>query len=373
MIYLFKKNFGLLGAVLMAGLTGLFITLYPSPILAAIAGAMSGFLLAQRVLLSRVSWVNQLNTFMSSCRDGDFSVRLDSDGNQGAPAELADSCNAVAGLFQQQAELITRFSDEAAEISRGVVNNLGCATDQADTDTAMINEAISALTGSVEQVSSSVGRASDASEHADKCANEGNVAMTDALGSMAALSAELGNARDAMQKLEGFVDNVGNVLGVIRGIAEQTNMLALNAAIEAARAGEQGRGFAVVADEVRGLASRTQKATHEIQEMVEQIQAGAHDVVAVVAEGDSQATVCEEYLETACIALSEIGGEISSIMSVTAEINGLTGEQRSVVTSLGDRMQNSADERQARLENSGLLSMADSLTELAGNLQGNGH
>lgn len=373
MIHLFKKFSGLLAAVSMAVLAVLFVTVYPSPLLAALAGALSGFFVAQRMLLARISWVSQLSDFISSCRAGDFSVRLESEGKQGVPAALAESCNAVADQVQQRAEQVARFSGEAMEISQGVVNNLSCATDQADTDFSMINEVISALTGSVDQVSSSVNQATDASERADKSAHEGNVAMTEALGSMAALSSELGNARNAMQKLDGFVDNVGNVLDVIRGIAEQTNMLALNAAIEAARAGEQGRGFAVVADEVRGLASRTQKATHEIQEMVEQIQAGARDVVSVVAEGDTQATVCEEYLETACIALSEIGGEISSILSVTTEISGLAGEQQDVVVSLGDRMQNLANERQARLENDGLLSMADTLAELAGNLQGNSH
>ncbi|WP_424565405.1 methyl-accepting chemotaxis protein [Thiogranum longum] len=195
--------------------------------------------------------------------------------------------------------------------------------------------------------------------------------MTEALGSMAMLSGELGNARDAMQRLDGFVDNVGNVLSVIRGIAEQTNMLALNAAIEAARAGEQGRGFAVVADEVRNLAGRTQNATHEIQAIIEQIQTGAREVVSVVAEGDGQATVCEELIETACIALSEIGGEISAIESATTEINALTDAQRGVVELLGDRMEHSADERRSRLESNGLRSMAEDLHKLADKLSGN--
>jgi len=323
---------------------------------------------------ARPFWVNQLIAFLSSLRDGDVPARLDEEGKPAAiPAELAASCNAMVDAIQAQSRRVAAFSDDAAGMSRGVVDNLTQAGEQAEADASMINEAVSALGGSVEQVSQSAERATEASAHANQCANEGNVAMTEALGSMALLSGELGNARDAMQRLDGFVDNVGNVLSVIRGIAEQTNMLALNAAIEAARAGEQGRGFAVVADEVRGLAGRTQNATREIQEIIEHIQNGAREVVAVVAEGDSQAGICEELIETACIALSEVGGEVTSIESVISEINGQTGEQRNVVTSLGERMQHSANERRERLENGGLLSMADSLNELADKLHGNRH
>ena len=366
-----QRGLDLVVALVVLGLAGIFVTVYSSPLLAALAGIAGGFFIARLVLFSRTSYVSQLSSFMSSCRNGDFSARLDSDGKQGVPAELADSCNAVAELVHERAGLTAQLSDDASGIARGIVDNLDQASEQAEAEGSVISGAVSALAGAVEQISNSAIRATEASAHADKCANDGNVAMTEALGSMALLSSELNNAREAMQRLDGFVANVGNMLSVIRGIAEQTNMLALNAAIEAARAGEQGRGFAVVADEVRGLAGRTQNATHEIQEIIEHIQDGAQEVVSVVAEGDGQATVCEELIETACIALSEIGGEIAAIKSVTVEINELTDNQQDVVASLGDRMQGSADERRSRIEDGGLVSMANSLTELADKLQGN--
>lgn len=356
--------------LVMLLLTGISIMVYASPLLAALAGTLAGFFLSS-VMMSRVTWVEQLTAFLSGCREGNFSVHLESVGKRGVPAELAESCNIIASLLQEQADVIARFSNETNSVARGVVDNLNQAAAQAEKDASEINEAVATLGSSVDRVSNSALQATEASAHANKCASDSNVAMTEALGSMALLSGELGNARDAMQRLDGFVDNVGNVLSVIRSIAEQTNMLALNAAIEAARAGEQGRGFAVVADEVRGLAGRTQKATHEIQVIIEQIQTGAQEVVAVVAEGDGQATICEELIETACIALSEIGGEISSIDSVSSKINELTKEQQGVVESLGRCMQHSADERRESLENGGLVSMAESLREISGKMCGN--
>jgi methyl-accepting chemotaxis protein len=124
-------------------------------------------------------------------------------------------------------------------------------------------------------------------------------------------------------------DQIGEIIGVIDDIADQTNLLALNAAIEAARAGEQGRGFAVVADEVRKLAERTTKATKEIAGMIKKIQSDTAGAVASMEEGTAEVKQGMKLADRAGASLQEIVGVSQKVTDMVTQIAAASEEQSS--------------------------------------------
>ena len=190
--------------------------------------------------------------------------------------------------------------------------------------------------------------------------------VAETMHSIRALARDIQRASDVISQLQKESENIGSVLDVIRGIAEQTNLLALNAAIEAARAGEQGRGFAVVADEVRTLASRTQSSTEEIHAMIERLQSGARDAVAVMEQGRRQAEDSVLQAEKAGTSLAEITRAVSVIKDMTNQIAVASREQSQVTGEINRSIGSISEVANSTAEGSKVnLSHCQSMVELA--------
>jgi methyl-accepting chemotaxis protein len=144
---------------------------------------------------------------------------------------------------------------------------------------------------------------------------------------------------EKVEELGKSSDQIGKIIAVIDEIAEQTNLLALNAAIEAARAGEQGRGFAVVADEVRKLAERTTKATKEVAQTIEAVQAGTRTAVEKMHAGTAQVQAGVGAVTTAGASLAEIIQSAQEVRDMIAQIATAATQQAEVTRQITSSME----------------------------------
>jgi methyl-accepting chemotaxis protein len=184
------------------------------------------------------------------------------------------------------------------------------------------------------------------------------------------LAGDVEEAAGVINRLEQDSDKIGGVLSVIQAIAEQTNLLALNAAIEAARAGEQGRGFAVVADEVRALAARTQASTRDIQEMIQSLQAGSGQAVAVMQRGATLASQSVEQAAGAERSLSDTAQSVVRINDMAAQIASACEEQSQTTEEIARNISGIRDlSNQAAQSSEESRQASEAMARLAANLQ----
>ncbi len=197
-------------------------------------------------------------------------------------------------------------------------------------ETEQVATAMNQMTATVHDVARNAEEAALAAQTADNKVDSGQTVVRQSLQRIEQLATSATSASNSIESLSAEIQNIGTVLGVIKSVAEQTNLLALNAAIEAARAGEQGRGFAVVADEVRALAKRTQQSTEEIERLVGSLQNGAQaSVTQIRSSAELVKLAVSDVLQTES-ALGSIASAVSMIQQMNQQIAAAAEEQTSV-------------------------------------------
>ncbi|WP_447732034.1 methyl-accepting chemotaxis protein [Aeromonas veronii] len=223
--------------------------------------------------------------------------------------------------------------ESATEIEARTCRSQEVIADQQG-ETHQVATAIKELAATSQDMAGNALQAARMTQEAQNVVGQGEDVVERTIKAIDHINREVLRTADTIGQLEQQCSQIGGVISVIRGIAEQTNLLALNAAIEAARAGEQGRGFAVVADEVRSLANRTQGATVEIQQMIEQLQSGARASVTAMSAASHEAQEGVGLAQEAKQAFGAITEKVDRMVDTNAIIASAIEQQGAVVNEI---------------------------------------
>ena len=311
-------------------------------IILLVAGITVGLILAYAVISGINQGVEQLEEMTEKLAEGDLTVRVGYSAKDEI-GHISKSFNKMADKFNHAITLVKESVmqlSSAAEETAVVNAQTSSGINQQQVETSQVATAVTEMNATVHEVARSAVSASEAAKSAETSFEEGRQVVDRIITAIGDLAKEVEQSSQVIRELEQDSENIGSVLDVIKGIAEQTNLLALNAAIEAARAGEQGRGFAVVADEVRTLAGRTQQSTSEIEEMINRLQSGANKAVQVMETGKQKSEHGVEQAAAAGAALETIKQAVDQINTMNTQIASAAEEQSTVTEEINRNIVN---------------------------------
>ena len=305
----------------------------------ATLGVLAWFVLRTMAPLGRLS-----NTFAElASGQGDLTQRLDmGDGR--------DEISALARSFDRFTQTLRKMLIDVRECAgklNGTALEVDRETDEIGQHCAQQAESAVSTASSVHELFTSISRVAESSGQASEITRSASGAAEKVAKDVHDAAREVSQVEEAIARVDGVLGNlrqrseeIGNVVQVIRDIADQTNLLALNAAIEAARAGEQGRGFAVVADEVRKLAERSASATQEISNSIAQVQNETNEASASMTHAVEQVQSSVKLAERAAESIDVIRKNNDEVLNVIEHTAQATAEQSEASQIISDAVEN---------------------------------
>jgi methyl-accepting chemotaxis protein len=272
---------------------------------------------------------------------GDLSVQVPIVGRGGVRLMLislktmVEKFQAVVNQMGNTSSQLVNSSSELSRASEAIAENAENAASESET-MATAGEQMAATS---HEISQNCHHAAESSQSTSSIASNGVEVVERTIGVMQQIAQRVKGLSSTVELLGQRSDQIGEIIGTIEDIADQTNLLALNAAIEAARAGEQGRGFAVVADEVRALAERTTRATREIGDMIKAIQTETRGVVSAMEQGVHEVESGTSEATKSSAALREILDQVNAVSSQITQIAGAAEEQTATTGMISGNIQ----------------------------------
>ncbi len=326
--------------ILVSDINETFYTLVVQELIFALI--LSGVLFALGYAISNniVTPLNKLIENTHLIAEGDLRVRM----NLTRKDELGQMAKEIDSMLSKLQSTLKTAHDSAG-ISSSMASNIAQASEEAATSvnsqhsqlellsTAMteMSATISDVANNAESTAGSTNKVMEHTEHTDRTMQLTSKAISD-------VSQDIAMANELVKELQEGVNEISNVVSVIRDISEQTNLLALNAAIEAARAGEQGRGFAVVADEVRNLASRTQNSTNEVQQTIDTLLEHAGRTFTAMQNSNNSVDSSVEASQRTRSQVNEIVVEMQNANDMVAQIAAASEQQSAVASEMNQNV-----------------------------------
>jgi len=276
---------------------------------------------------------------LSTLADGDLSTHATV--TEDITGAIADSVNSAIDALRGLVTTINATAEDvarAAERTQTTAIHLAEASNQQAREIAAANEQITEMASSMERVAENARGSAEVARKSVTIASNGAETVRRSISGMDSIREQIQETSKRIKRLGDSSQEIGDIIGVINDIAEQTNILALNAAIQASTAGEAGRGFAVVADEVQRLAERASDATKRVEALIKTIQNDTNEAVQSMEQSTAGVVSGTQLAEEAGGALGEIESVSNQIAELIQQISQEAEQQAATAVEISEKM-----------------------------------